>query len=376
MRGVRVARVATVAYSIHQVEQQVVALKEAGADVSIVCSDLDNASLACAEGCLKFPLEIPRRITPLRDLLALWRLYRLFLRERFQVVHSTTPKAGLLCALAGWLARVPVRLHTFTGQPWVTMNGFKRSLLRACDRLTGRLNTHCYTDSHGQRAFLIEEGIVAPERLSVIGAGSLCGVALGAFDPAAFDAGERAAIRAELGIGPDAAVILFVGRVTPDKGIAELLEAFSRLRRERNLHLIVVGPVEEDAGAFRDEAGAQVHFTGYCDSPARYMAVSDLLCLPSYREGFGTVVIEAAGMGLPAVGTAIYGLSDAIVDGRTGLLVPVRDVESLARALARLLDDADLRECLGRQAQQRAVEEFDSRMLGARIIEEYRRFLV
>jgi glycosyltransferase involved in cell wall biosynthesis len=309
----------------------------------------------------------------------MWSLYLLFRREHFDIVHSTTPKAGLLCALAGFLAGVPVRLHTFTGQVWIQMHGASRFLAKAGDWVTANLNTMCYADSASQREFIIGSGLVSAERIQVLGAGSLAGVDLERFNPEAWEK-SRATIRGDLGIGTDFRVITFIGRLTKEKGIDELIAAFRLLRdRGGKYFLILVGPSELEPGSQSNETEGlldgdpQILLTGYADRPERYLAVTDLLCLPSYREGFGNVVIEAAAMGIPTVGTDIVGLRDSIVDGETGLLVPLKDPEALASALERLFTDEQMRTSMGRRARERATKMYDAKKINAAVLEEYDR---
>lgn len=325
------------------------------------------------------PVDIRRKPALWRDLVALVKMAWLFRRHKFQIVHSTTPKAGLLTALAGWLMRVPVRLHTFTGQPWVTMSGPLRWISRASDRAIGLLNTRCYADSPSQRAFLVKQGIVSPERIDVIGSGSLAGADTSRFDRERFGQEERAGVRRALGITLEATVLLFIGRVTRDKGIAELITAFRGLRSSgMDVELVLIGPVEADRDrALQSEIDQTpyVHVTGYSDRPEQYLAIADILCLPSYREGFGTVVIEAASMEVPTVGTRITGLTDAVVDGQTGLLVPPRDAGQLEQALRRLLENPELRQQYGRAARVRCQQEFDSHVVNRRLMDEYARLL-
>jgi glycosyltransferase involved in cell wall biosynthesis len=323
-------------------------------------------------------IDIPRSIAPWRDLVALVRLLFFFRQRQIQIVHSTTPKAGLLTAVAAWLAGVPIRLHTFTGQPWVTMHGLKRSLARGSDKLIGVLNTRCYTDSPSQRLFLIAEGIVSAQKLDVIGAGSLAGVDTKRFCRDHFTQLECDTLKDVLGIPHHAPVLLFVGRITADKGVRELLLAFQQLNAtSRDAHLVFVGHFDTESGMSNSvtrqdvENIKNVHVVDYTNKPEAYFAIADILCLPSYREGFGTVVIEAAAMGVPTVGTEIYGLSDAVVQGETGILVPPRNVEELAAALQKLLSDTPLRANMGAAAQRRAREQFDAQRFNQLVAAEY-----
>lgn len=379
----RVARVSTVSFFvISQLRFQVEYLEKCGADVTVISDDDDQLGESNAAKTFKhfIRVRIARKIAPLADIRAIWSLYWLFRKIKFDVVHSTTPKAGLLCAIAAWLAGVPVRLHTFTGQAWVELGGPMRWVARRCDWLIGFLNTRCYADSESQRRFIIAERIVRAEKIAVAGAGSLAGVDLGRFNPERFSDRECLTLRDSLGIPAGVPVLLFVGRITRDKGIGELLEAFARLKRAGSpAHLVLVGPIDADSGAgggistLQSGQTADLHAVGFSACPESYMAMADVLCLPSYREGFGTVVIEAAAMGLATVGTNIYGLTDAIQDGETGLLVAPRDVDALADALDKILADDLLRVRLGSAARRRATMLFDADRVNAQIMDEYRK---
>lgn len=380
LSGIRIARVSTVPFFVvTQLKHQIETLGKLGANVTVVSSDgPDLARLNDLTGVSCAVIDIPRSISVWRDVLALFRLFLFFKRHHIQIAHSTTPKAGLLTALAAFLAGVPVRLHTFTGQPWVNMRGVKRWVLRGSDELIGKLSTCCYADSASQRKFLIDEQILDSGRLSVIGAGSLAGVDLRRFDRNRFSSDDCASIRKSLGISDGAPVLLFVGRITVDKGVRELLQAFELLKAaESDAHLVIVGQFDTDSGMPGVVSQDQIerlrdtHVVGYSDCPEAYLAIADILCLPSYREGFGTVVIEAAAMGVPTVGTNIYGLSDAVVHGETGFLVPLHNAEELANAISRLLDDAPLLTRMGEAARGRARALFDAEMVNKQVAEEY-----
>jgi glycosyltransferase involved in cell wall biosynthesis len=322
-------------------------------------------------------VPIERKIAPLSDLRALAKLYAVFKSERFDAVHSVTPKAGLLAMLASRLAGTPVRVHTFTGQVWATKTGAPRTVLKTMDRLLAAAATHVLADSASQLAFLRREGIVAADRGEVLAKGSISGV-----DPARFraDAAVRAAARAELRI-PDAALVyVFVGRLSRDKGVLDLAHAFSILAQsEPGPHLLLVGPDEEAlASAVYEAAGkaaSRIHIVGMTDAPERYMAAGDVFCLPSHREGFGAVVIEAAAAGLPAIGSRIYGVTDAIEEDKTGLLVPPGDVESLAGAMLALARDDGKRHALARAARTRALRDYSSEAVTSALVAFYERVL-
>lgn len=373
----RIARISTVPFFVvTQLKRQIEDIAQAGADVTVITSagaELQN--FAWNDHLRSVTIEIPRQFRPLQDALALVRLVHAFRRGRFDIVHSTTPKAGVLSMIAGRLAGVPIRLHTFTGQTWVTLKGPMYHVAQLADRLIGRFATHCYADSASQRAFLISGGILPAERIDVLGAGSLAGIDVARFDRGRFPEDARSELRDQLGIAPTTPLVLFVGRICEDKGVGELLDALRQVReRGIALELLLVGPFDARRQSLsRESVLAQpgVHHVDFTAVPEQYMALADVLALPSYREGFGTVVIEAAAMGVPAVGSNIYGLSDAIVDGETGMLVPARDSAALGEALVAMLTNSERRHTMARAARQRSLEQFDSRAVSAVVLKEY-----
>ena len=309
-------------------------------------------------------LELERKAAGLADLKALFALCRVFRTIRPDIVHSIMPKAGLLAALAGSLCRAPVRMHTFTGQVWATRRGLARVLYRMVDRLIVQLDTLCMTDSPSQSRFLLEQGITASGLpLPVLSCGSLAGVDTGRFHP---DAQVRARVREALGIPHDATVFLYLGRLSRDKGILDLAAAFAMLRDE-GAHLILAGPDEEGMlpealsrlAACRD----RVHVTGFVQQPEHMFMAADVFCLPSRREGFGSVVIEAAACGIPAIGSRIPGLVDAIEDGVTGMLCPAEDVRALFSCMEAMLHGPQRRCEMGGQARMRAERLFGADVL-------------
>jgi glycosyltransferase involved in cell wall biosynthesis len=202
------------------------------------------------------------------------------------------------------------------------------------------------------------------------------------FNASRFSEQNRAQTKGELGIPVDAPILLFVGRITGDKGVRELLAAFRELKQTGSrAHLVFVGPFDAERSVGNEITSSNIdeipdtHAVGYTEQPEIYMAIADILCLPSYREGFGTVVIEAAAMSVPTVGTDIYGLSDAVVNGETGMLVPPRDSTALMQALSSLLDDPARCDAMGAAGRRRAEKLFDAKQVNERVIAEYRRLL-
>lgn len=330
-----------------------------------IVANPDGAELLNNLNAQFIPLAIERKPALWSDLRALVYLAILFRRERFDLVHSITPKAGLLTMLAGWFAGVPVRMHTFTGQVWATKRGWKRGALKMFDRLIVLFATHVFVDSPSQRDFLVAEGVLSQSKGLVIGQGSICGVDSHRFHP---DAQARDLVRAELGIGREQTVILFLGRLNRDKGVLDLAAAFADIASRCNDVVLVLVGYEEDVLFSRvqeicGEHHEQLRRVSFTPEPERYMAMADIFCLPSYREGFGQVIIEAAASGVPTVASHIYGITDAVEDGKTGFLFPHGDVAMLTRALLTLIEDKGLCKQMGEAARLRALALFSSQRI-------------
>jgi len=382
LKGKKVARVATTTFlTLTQLCPQLDAINKAGSKVTIISSqDELSSSFSSLNYATYKAITIRREINLLDDLISLFSLWCFFRSNKFDIVHSITPKAGLLCAIAAKLAGVPIRLHTFTGQPWITMQGFKRKLLKFCDRIIGLLNTRCYTDSFSQQDILIQNNICSSDKILVLGNGSLAGIDLTRFSEDNFSSADKSALRLSLGLNEETNIILFLGRITEEKGVFELISAFKNIKHIENKALLVVGDFENKIEASirahaKSSSLEKIIFTGYTNKPEQYIAIADVLCLPSYREGFGTVVIEAGAMGVPTIGSRIYGLTDAIIDGVTGVLVEPKNVEQLTELLVSILEDKLLRKTLGENAKNRALKEFDSKHFSELVVNEYSKLL-
>lgn len=307
-------------------------------------------------------VKINREIAVQNDLRALHSLQHLLRLLRPGVVHSVTPKAGILAMTSAMLADVPNRVHTFTGQVWATRSGATRQLLKTIDTMTSRLATHPLVDSWSQRSFLVDEGVLRPGTGAVLGFGSMSG-AEGLDVPQSKRVRNR--VRHELGIGGDDVLVLYVGRLARDKGVIDLARAFASAHGRRpNLRLLLAGPDEgglasQLRGILSPAGGASSVRPEFVSEPQRLMRAADIFCMPSYREGFGTAVVEAAACGLPSVTTDIYGLADAVEPGRTGLVVPISSPDQIARALVQLAEDPSLRIRMGCAAAERVQLLFD-----------------
>jgi glycosyltransferase involved in cell wall biosynthesis len=330
----------------------------------ILCTNLDAYKL---NSVLLSSLEVhhipfSRRISLFTDMNSLLKLTMLVCQVRPKVIHSITPKAGLLAMLAGFIARVPNRWHTFTGQVWVTKQGFARSALKACDRLIVLLASKVFADSASQCRLLRDEGVVRDGQIGMLGSGSIAGVDVKRFKP---DNCFRERFRKKMNTDPNVCVFLFVGRLAKDKGVFDLIRVFRELSTLiNNIELWVVGPDEEELlqnlQKFADDIRAPIRWHGATAAPEVYMKSADILLLPSYREGFGSVIIEAAACEMPAIAYRIDGVIDAIVDGVSGVLIKLGDTSSFVEVMRQLALNHERRQRLGYQAHERAVNEFSS----------------
>ena len=342
----------------------------------ILCTNLEAYSLLPSLISRVEVRHIPfsRKISFGADLKSLLQLTAVIYQVRPIVIHSITPKAGLLAMLAGLITGVSKRWHTFTGQVWATKKGFARSFLKSMDRLIVLLATQVFADSASQCRLLRDEGVVRDGQIGMLGAGSIAGVDLARFCP---DAVNRARLRKQMGTDANSCVFLFVGRLSSDKGVFDLVQAFVELSTAlRDIELWVVGPDEEGLLHSLQEAAvscdAPVRWLGATRTPEHFMAAADILLLPSYREGFGSVIIEGAACGIPAIAYRIDGVIDAVADGSSGLLVDVGQPTAFASAMKLLVLDRALRLRLGHQAQERAVRDFSSDRVSKAWLEFYR----
>jgi glycosyltransferase involved in cell wall biosynthesis len=386
--GVAVGRVpllhvTTVPMSLIFLTGQVGYMRQRGYAVHALCSPGEGLDASGrVHGMPVRTVEMPRRISPLRDLRAVVQLALEVRRLRPAVVHAHTPKGGLLGMIAAWMTGVPVRIYHMRGLPLQTATGWRRRLLSWTERVSCALAHRVICVSHSLREVAIAEGLCPPDKVRVLLGGSGNGVdAAGRFDPAALAPDTRRRVRERLGIPEDAVVVGFVGRLVRDKGIVELAGAWQRLREEHpQVHLLVVGPWEpqdpvpaELRRALEDDA--RVHLTGAdWETPPLYAAM-DLVALPTYREGFPNVPLEAASMELPVVATRVHGCVDAVRDGATGTLVPARDAAALARAVGAYVGDAGLRRAHGRAGRARVLREFRREAIWQALAAEYEALL-
>ena len=324
-------------------------------------------------------LSMARQISPIQDLISLVKLYLFFRKEKPHIVHSITPKAGLLSMIAARLAGVPIRMHTFTGLIFPTSTGLKRKILIWMDRLLCRMATHIYPEGNGVRNDLIQFGITN-KPLKILGNGNVNGIDLAFFDPDLYTADDRLATRGKIGIGERDFVFVFVGRLVTDKGISELVGAFDRLAAEiGNVSLLLVGPRESDLTPLPDATEAiinrhsRIFTTGFQNDIRSYLYAADVFVFPSYREGFPNVVLQAGAMGLPSIVTDINGSNEIVEDGRNGVIVPPRNADALRKAMSDLAGDADAVGRMRMHAREMIASRFSQEHVWEALLTEYSR---
>jgi glycosyltransferase involved in cell wall biosynthesis len=371
--------ITTVSMSLTFLQGQVQFMRERGFHVEALCSPgPETAGFEQNEGVHVHTVEMPRRITPWQDLEAVRNIVAVIRQTHPTIVHAHTPKGGLLGMIAAFVARVPVRIYHMRGLPLMGASGSKKAILWLTEWLACRLAHRVLCVSHSLREVAIGQGICPPDKIRVMAGGSGQGVdAMGRFNPANLPNGIRAEVRLRFGIPEDAVVIGFVGRLVRDKGIVELATAWADLRqRYPSAHLLMVGPFEPQdpiPASIREtlEADNRVHLAGMDWNTPPLFSAMDIVALPTYREGFPNVPLEAAAMRLPVVATRIPGCIDAVVDGVTGTLVAPRDPEALRDALGRYLSGEQLRAEHGRAGSDRVIREFRQEVIWEAIADEY-----
>lgn len=340
------------------------------------------------EGVSHMPVPFTRKITPLRDILCLFQLVRIIKEIRPDIIHTHTPKAGLLGMLAGWLCRVPVRMHTVAGLPLMETTGMKRRILEAAEWITCNCAQRIYPNSTGLEKFLIRELKVDPGKVKMIGKGSSNGIDTSFFSVTPALEQQARLLRQQHNITAEDLVFSFVGRVVKDKGIVELVTAFkaasdhvikggARDKDVRRIFLMIVGPFEQDLDPLPEgvvkflKEDKRVILAGFQRDVRPWLMASDVFVFPSHREGFPNVVMQACLLQVPCIVSDINGCNEIISHDATGLIVPVKNIAALTQAMLRLFEDERLRKSLSVAARDFVSAHYDREYIWEEIRKEY-----
>lgn len=347
-------------------EFKVIAVSEAG-------KDLDEVEIR--EGINVFPIEIKRQISPIKDLISLYKLYKCFTREKPLIAHSITPKAGLLSMLAAKLAGVPIRMHTFTGLIFPTRTGIVRKILILMDKVLCWSATNIYPEGNGVKNDLINYKITS-KPLKVLANGNVNGIDLDYFRPNQIADSTKEILRKELRIIKKDFVFIFVGRLVGDKGINELISAFSTFKNN-NLKLLLVGAFEPKLDPLQLETlkeiqnNSSIISVGFQKDVRPYFAISNCLIFPSYREGFPNVVMQAGAMELPSIVSNINGCNEIIVEGENGTIIPVKNSEAIINAMRKIINNQEYYENLKANSRRMIQTRYEQSVVWNALLEEY-----
>jgi len=345
----KLVRITTVPLSLDKLLEGQLAFMSSYFDITAISSDLTELKrIAKREGVDFFEIPMSRKITPIADIRAIWKLYRYLRLERPDIVHSHTPKAGLVGMIAARLANVPIRIHTVAGLPLMEARGFKKILLKLVEKITYQNAQHVWPNSFHMKDYIIENNFTGPEKVQVIGNGSSNGINLDYFNIESQNDSLLESIKTELGITKDDFTFIFVGRVVKDKGVSELVSAFQRLTNSySNIHLVLVGEFETDLDPLPAvtlngiNSNPRIHKIGFKQDVRPYFSIADVLVFPSYREGFPNVVLQSLAMDCPAIVSNINGCNEIIQNGINGWIVEPKDEESLYLNMKTVLSDRE-----------------------------------
>lgn len=356
-------------------------MSEKGFEVIGVSSEGEALQeVALNEGVKVIPIHIARRIALIQDLKSLLHLWILFKKEKPIIVHSITPKAGLLSMLAAKMAGVPIRIHTFTGLIFPNKTGLMQKILILMDQLLCWAATNIYPEGNGVKQDLINYKITS-KPLKVIANGNVNGIDLEYFSPSQVSEEQKTELKQQLGIKPNDFVFIFVGRLVGDKGINELIEAFSSLKIS-DVKLLLVGPMEKELDPLKEktikkiETNPSIISVGFQKDVRPYFAISNALAFPSYREGFPNAVIQAGAMELPSIVSNINGCNEIIIDGENGMIIPPKQVDDLQKGMKQLFENKNLYIQLKQNARRMIVERYEQSSVWEATLREYNNHLL
>lgn len=355
-------------------------MKSAGWEVVMVSAPgKERDQVVKYEACVHVEIPFTRRLTPVQDLKCLWQLYQLFRRENPDIVHSHTPKAGLLAMLAARMAGITIRVHTLAGLPHQAAHGTKQRLMVFLEKLTYRMAMEVWPNSYSLRQQIIEEKLVDPEKVTVVGHGSSNGVDLDQFDRYQLQENHLVAATMRVAPGEEEYVMLVVGRLVKDKGIEDLIEAYLSSKINNKAKLVLLGSFEQDLNPVstqtinRIKDHPRIVHVEWTDYVAYYMAISDVLIHPSHREGLANVLLEAGAISCPVICSDIPGNTEIVSHKKSGLVYPVRNVAALREAMEFAYIKRELMQDYAEKLNKEVREKYDRKTQHQLILNEYYR---
>lgn len=382
MKNKTLIRISTVPISLEKLLSGQLQFMSGFYNVIAISSEKENLeNLGKKIKVATFYTNLTRQITPLKDFLALIKLFIYFKKNKPYIVHTHTPKAGTIGMMAAKFAGVPNRVHTVAGLPLLEMEGKKRILLDFVEKLTYSCATHIYPNSIGLREIIIQNNYCNPKKLKVIANGSSNGIDTNYFNPEIFTSLQINSLKNELGILPNDFVFIFVGRLVKDKGINELVNAFQKLYKQNSaIKLLLVGDYETHLDPLYSETlevistNKAILTTGFQYDVRPYFAVANALVFPTYREGFPNVVMQAGAMGLPSIVTDINGCNEIIIESENGVIIPVKNEKAIFDAMSSFIENKSLLNKMHQNARKMIVSRYEQHVVWKAILDEYNSF--
>jgi glycosyltransferase involved in cell wall biosynthesis len=376
----KLVRITTVPLSLDKILDGQLSFMNNHYEVIAVSSEKEYL-IRCAknEGVRFKHIEMTRKITPIKDFISLIKLISFLKKERPLIIHSHTPKAGILAMLASKITNIPIRLHTVAGLPLMEEKGNKKKMLELIEKLTYSFSTFVFTNSNGLYKYIIDNNYVSKSKLKVIGNGSSNGVDVNYFSPTSVSEKEKEKLKLSLGILENDFTFVFVGRIVADKGINELINAFDTISFQNNaIKLLLVGEQESHLDPLNENtlklisSNKNIIKTGFQKDIRPFLAVSDALVFPSYREGFPNVIMQAGAMELPVIATNINGCNEIIINEKNGVLIELKNNGAIVKAMVRLIEDEAFYKNLKSNARSMIVSRFERKVICEKILYEYK----
>ncbi|MCF6349757.1 MAG: glycosyltransferase family 4 protein [Flavobacteriaceae bacterium] len=380
MNKTKLIRITTVPISLEKLLENQLTFMSNYFDITAISSNKKQLKKFGIENNIKTKhIELTRKITPLQDLKALWKLYKFLKKEKPEIVHSHTPKAGTIAMLAAKLAGVPNRLHTIAGLPLLETKGIKRTILNIVEKITYAAATQILPNSYGLKQIILVKKFCKESKLKVIANGSSNGINTAYFNPANYLETENEKLRKRINILKNDFVFIFVGRLVSDKGINELVNAFENINNKfTNTKLLLVGALETELDPLENKTIVKIKnhnniiSVGYQQDVRPYFAIANVLTFPSYREGFPNVVLQAAAMNLPSIVTNINGCNEIIKHHKNGLIIPVKDKKALFVAMKELVLNTALRQKLIQNSRKSITTRYNQQLVWEKLLQEYK----